>query len=139
MLPLPKYGLVPMFKQITRIVNVQKHPVLGHTYTLHTKDKNGPLTIHYNMSREQIMEQIADYAAFEVGQRVTLERYGEKVVSARRWSFKEGRAYYQVADPRSNTGSGWMPEERLKQMVEDAARGLNDPRSLSAKDLDIVF
>lgn len=127
-----------MFKQITRIVAVHKHPVLGHTYTLNTKDRNGPLTIHYNMSREQIIEQIEEYAAFAKGQPLILVRYGAKVVSARRWSFKEGKAYYQVADPRSNTGSGWIPEERLKQMVEDADGG-EEGRALMNSDLDVVF
>ena len=61
-----------------------------------------------------------DDAGNGAGQRVDLERYGTKVIGHRRWSFKEGRAYYRIADERNKVASGWIPEERLKQMVENA-------------------
>jgi hypothetical protein len=48
MIPLPKHGLIPMFGQITRIEALEKHPVLGVTYTLHTRNEERALTIHYN-------------------------------------------------------------------------------------------
>lgn len=122
----PKHGIVPMFRQLTRIERVNTHPKLGTTYVLHTKDPANGLIIHYNMLPEQILEAINDYAAFKVGQEVRLHRYGSKVIAHRRWSFREGKAYYKVADPRKNVASGWIPEERLKGMIDGGEEELPD-------------
>ena len=120
--PCPVQGLVPWMGAVWPIVFRSAHPVFGWLYTIHEKAPDRPLCIHYNVSQEQVVKAMEDFATFKRGEYVHFGRNGRRYIVGRKWSFESGTFIYKMEGARE--GREWSVaqdelEERIKAVEEE--------------------
>lgn len=115
--PCPVHGLVPWAGGIWPIVWRGPHPVLGWLYTIHEKQKDLPLCIHWNVSQANIVQRMEEVAEYTPGQYVQLGPLTRNRVIARKWSFERGQFFYMVEGAKK--GQQWsIAEDELVKRVK---------------------
>ena len=107
--PCPLQGLVPWAGGVWPVVFRSPHPVFGWLYTIHEHQVGEGLRIHWNVSQEQIVKAMEDFATFKKDEYVRLGRTGRRRIEARKWSFEKGTFFYRVEGARE--GRGWSVEQ----------------------------
>ena len=120
--PCPVNGRVPWASAVWPIVFRSPHPVFGWLYTIHEKVPDRPLCIHWNVSQEQIVKAMEEFATFKKDQYVHFGRNGRRRIVGRKWNFESGTFIYKVEGARE--GREWSVsqdelEERLKAVEEE--------------------
>lgn len=128
--PCPIGGLVPWRTGIWPIKHRRQHPVLRWLYTIHEKDEQRALVIHFNVSQEDIVRAMNEFAKFKVKDAVHIHATRTLFIQKRRWDFKRGTMWYLIGDGQ-NPGSGpggktWPVEQqalidRIQRITEQAA------------------
>lgn len=127
----PVGGKLPLHDRLRRIASADR---LGDSWR-YSLDNGVKLT------HEAIIHSIAGNALFAIGQEILMGRNGHRKVVRRRWSFKHGITFYQVADPRRNVASGWIAEPRMVDFTTYYQRLVqgSPPDGEPLPDLDLQF
>ncbi len=104
-------SLVPFHGQVVRVVNRYVFPD-GALYILHTKDRNGQLQQHQQVTFGQIVSAMCEHASHCVGDKVEVARF-DRYVKARWWSCARGTVIYRI-NSFLDEGHSWIvPQEDL--------------------------
>ncbi len=108
-LPLPKRGKVIFQGRPYHIASARQLPEGGHEYTLYPDGGPDQRTL-FNITADRIMDELRKFARYEVGQSVSLGYSDRMEIFKRQWDFRNGTAWYYVANPRRNVGAGWISQ-----------------------------
>ena len=118
--PCPIHGLVPFWNGVFPIVAKKEHPVLVWLYTIHVKQADQALVVHYNVSQEEVVQEMDLFCRFRVGDTVELGPFARRRIVGRKWNFQRGTMVYSIEGNRPGRDLG-MEQEELYRRIQAAA------------------
>ena len=118
--PCPLGGLVPWMQGVWPVTSRKPHPVLLWLYTIQEKAEHRPLCMHYNVSQEDVVNTMAAFAAYKIGEVVPVGPYHVRHIKARKWDFHRGTMFYLLEDRGGKGRPVAIEQEELQRRVHAA-------------------
>lgn len=115
--PLPKRGKVVYRGHAYYISSFRIHENGSYSYTIYPFDPE--LRTLNVITLPMLVKEMEAYARYEVGQKVHLAYSNVMQIYKRHWSFRDGTAWYYVADPNRNVAAGWFNQGTMMRYDRD--------------------